>query len=58
MADKMQQKCYNIGHHKNYFANKCLKIQNDSIISDGHNKLVNVDNNFGNIKILRTSQKR
>lgn len=32
MADKMQQKCYNIGHHKNYFANKCLKIQNAIII--------------------------
>lgn len=27
MADKMQQKCYNICHHKNYVANKCLKIQ-------------------------------
>lgn len=28
MADKMQQKCYNIRPSQNYFANKCLKIEN------------------------------
>lgn len=36
-------------HHKNYFANKCLKNQNAIvIISDGHNKMVNVNFNVKN----------
>lgn len=33
-------------HHKNYSSNKCLKFRMLLLISDGHNKMVNVNNVF------------
>lgn len=44
MADKMQQKNYNIFSYK-YLANKCLKIQNAKVLKvAGTTKRVNVKN--------------
>lgn len=59
MADKMQQKCYNIGH-KTILLINAWKFRMILSVSDGHNKLVNVNNKRFTLVIhhdFRTSQK-
>lgn len=53
MADKNAAEMLQYWPSQNYFANKCLKIQNAIQVSDGHNKMVNVNNKSFPLVILK-----